>query len=262
MKILLRNFDNKEYEWKDAEFVDGNFKVDNNVVRQTNIVYVFEDNRSDFVKCSHCGEVFRKGSPEIAVHRNKYKDVNQCFNCQYMRKRNNTTTGVQYERRSDGKYDVTTKSVATLICDHGYYRWFDDADIISEATRDRCQYKACATSTMEEIEDIFTRMPGVFDNIITTDKVNSVGYKELKVYDQSIHFRLKGRNEIWAVANSLNIVDYFLVTYHGNTWKILYSKTYDKLFEIRGWDYHEWNPREMTSVTKQYIKEKIAELYR
>ena len=53
MKVLLREFGNEQYVWKNVKIdSDTSFIVDGKRVLQTNVVSVFRDNRTNFVKCS------------------------------------------------------------------------------------------------------------------------------------------------------------------------------------------------------------------
>lgn len=261
MKILLREFGEKEYEWKDAEFVDGMFRVEGRYIHQTNIVSISDDNRGNFVKCSKCGEIFTKDSPEIEAHKMRYKDINNCFKCRYLSKACQRTIGTTYERMPDGRYKLITESAATLNCDLNRWNYFDDCSIESEGVRNRCYLKKCESAEFVGIEDIFTKHPGIFDDIITADKIIAAGYKDTKRYDDRVMYRIKGRNEIWAIVNGLGIVDHFSVSYHNYRWQLVYSKKLDKLYLSGSTEYAEWNQYEVNDTTKQYIKNKISELY-
>ena len=69
MKVLLREFGNEQYVWENAEIdSDTSFIVDGERVLQTNVVSVFRDNRTNFVKCSMCGAILKNVPEVIAPH--------------------------------------------------------------------------------------------------------------------------------------------------------------------------------------------------
>lgn len=261
MKVLLRNFDGKEYEWKDAEFVEGRIKVDGAFVYQTNIVSIADDNRSEYVKCTRCGATFKKNSPELEAHRNRYKDVNNCLKCQYLGTTNKRIIGANYELQPDGRYKHTVESVCALYCQYNSWLRSTRGDINSEETRNNCYMKTCSTAEMVAVEDIFTQNPGIFDDIITVDKIIAIGYKSMLGVRGGTRYALKGRNNIQARINNLGIVDRFDVKYGHNSWGLVYSKKFDKLYTASGYEYAEWRPGNMSVDTKNYIKKKISELY-
>ena len=88
MKVLLREFDNEQYVWKNVEIdSDTSFIVDGKRVFQTNVVSVFRDNRINFVKCSMCGAILKNVPEVIAEHRKKATTSETCLNCKYLRER-------------------------------------------------------------------------------------------------------------------------------------------------------------------------------
>lgn len=117
---------------------------------------------------------------------------------------------------------------------------------------------------MKAIEDVFTKYPNVFDDMITVDKVLDNGFTERKEYASrgQVEYKLKARNNITAVVNKLNIVDCFVIDYRTHRITVLYSKKYDKLFAMSSGAYTEvkgiWF---MPDTTFANIKEKIASLY-
>lgn len=262
MKVLLRRWEGKEYVWEDAEFRGTHFFVDGEAVSESEIVSVYEDNRSEYVKCSACGQTFKKSDEEIEKHKTRYKDINTCFGCNnlYRDFRRRSSSTERFEHIEDNRYRIITEQEACLRCDKAY-TWNSYSPIGSDNAQTNCKYKACETATYDAIEDIFTRHPGIFDDIITVDKIVEVGYKEKSGSYNGSYYRLNGRNTIWAYVNSMSIVDFFSVEYNGYSWSIVYSKKLDKLFWMSGGKYKEWNPEVVNENTKEYIKGKIKELY-
>lgn len=261
MKVLLRNFNGDGYVWKDATFENNYFVVDGDHIYESNVVSVMDDNRGNYVRCSACGKVFEKDSPEIEEHKNRYKDVNTCFNCRNMRSYDVDELSRTYELLDDGMYKVTMENKSRLYC--GYRHYYDYPDIGTVEAQNGCRYKACGDATYNEFEDIFTRNPGIFDDIITVDKIIKAGYKSITSAGVGCtgYYWLKGRNKIAAHVNSLSIVDYFEIEYYSCMYRVVYSKKLNKLFALGGANYSEWNPSCVSDSAKEYIRNKIAKLY-
>lgn len=260
MKILLRHYDNEEYVWKDAEFDGDYFIVGGNRLSETRVASIIDDNRSEYVRCSACGKAFKKGSPELETHMNRYLDINNCFKCQYAVEGRKEIVGTEREEIGVGRYTVVQKYNVAITCQRCWN--YDGYPVIgSDEAHRSCRYARCATAAYEDIADIFTASPGVFDDIITVDKVIEAGFKSVDANGRVDMYRLKGRNNIFACVNKMSIVEHFRINYRYDSWDIVYSKQLDKLFCINGNKYTEWNPRDVNDATKDYIKNKIAALY-
>lgn len=166
----------------------------------------------------------------------------------------------KYTLQEDGRYVVNVKNNVKLSCKNSW----DYYDINSQGARDVCRWKQCATSEMKAIEDVFTKYPCVFDDMITVDKVIDNGFTERKEYDirNEVHYKLKARNNITAVVNKLNIVDKFVIDYRSHQYNVMYSKKYNKLFTMSNGTYivcdSIWC---IPDTTFENIKAKIASLY-
>jgi len=265
MKILLRNFGEETYVWKDAKYNTKGFFVDESFINETNIVSILNDNRKQYIKCPTCGEVFRKGSSKWNKHTEPVTNTDRCFSCKYLRVTNSKVTNVKYTLLPNGKYASLQKGEVNLNCNATWY----GQDINSENARESCIYNRCVNAEAQPISDIFTENPEIFDNIITVDQITKNGYKE-RYYNGGAftEYKLKCRNQIYAYVNKVNVVDHFIVTYRNNSWTLYYSKKYDKFYTYthtyeKGNSYVEWNPSsyDITSEAKEYIKKKIASLY-
>ena len=155
---------------------------------------------------------------------------------------------------------VNVKNSVKLSCKNSW----DYYDINSQGARDVCRWKQCATSEMEAIEDVFTKYPCVFDDMITVDKVLDNGFTKREKYDirNEVYYKLKARNNITAVVNKLNIVDKFVIDYRSRQYNVMYSKKYNKLFTMSNGKYivcdSIWC---IPDTTFENIKAKIASLY-
>lgn len=253
MKVLVRNHNGQEYVWKEATYKNSLYIVKGYSYGVAEIVSVMDDDRGNLVKCSACGEYFTKDSPEIEKHKNRYKDINTCFKCDVLYCRPTGDNKTTYEQMDDESYNRVVKTPCNLSCDHGWYTY----PIGSPEAQEGCKHKPCATATMLEIEDIFTKHPGIFDDLATVDKVVEIGYKSV----DGNNYKLNGRNNIVAHVNSVGIVDHFTFHYGSDWFNLVYSKKLDKLFNLGYYNYEEWNPDWLSESTKTYVKNKIAELY-
>ena len=262
MRVLLRNYDGEQYVWKKAEVKSATkFTLEDGCdVSQAEIVSISRDNRKKFVKCSACGEIIRNTPEAINEHKLKGTTSATCFGCRYMREMGSKQLSVKYTLQEDGSYSANVKKSLHLVCTATW----STPDINSENARGYCKFKQCATAEMKAIEDVFTKYPNVFDDMITVDKVLDNGFTERKEYSSrgQVEYKLKARNNITAVVNKLNIVDYFVIDYRNHRITVLYSKKYDKLFAMSNGTYTEvkgiWF---IPNTTFANIKEKIASLY-
>lgn len=259
MKILVRKLGDKVYEWLDAKYTKNYFVVDGKDVSEVDIVSVMDDDRTEYVKCSCCGELLKKGSAEIEAHQNKYKDCKACFDCKYLRDKPVKNIDIKYELQEDGTYLAKKNLVVSLRCGASYW---SDPIIHTDEARECCAFRGCTNADLVEVEDIFTEKPCIFDDIITIDKIVEVGYKTATNGHEETFYRLKGRNEIYAVVNKMNVVDHFAIEYRGNSWNVYYSKKYDEFYYCgRNGKYTRYNFSSMPDTTREYIKNKIAKLY-
>lgn len=267
MRALLRNYKGEVYVWKDVTYKDGRFYVNGADIFDTEIVALEDDNRNEYIQCSACGKIFRKGSTEWEEHIEPIVDTHKCFECRFLRPESNSILDIQYTLQENGTYNAIQKSNVKLKCGRAYENW-KYADINSVTARRKCEYNKCTTATPKEITDIFTEHPDVFDDIITVDKIIEAGYRERNVYGGETEYLLKGKNLIYAVVNSLNIVDCFKVRFRNHDWTVCYSSKHNKFYSkeykyINGlgrYVYDVWRPHISVS-TEEYIKKKIAALY-
>lgn len=262
MKLLLRQFGDECYVWKNAEMNDEKtFIVDGRTVNQGNVVSIYRDNRNKFVKCSHCGTILKNADVEIKEHRLKSTTSTTCFGCPNLRTCEEITKSIKYVLQDDGKYIATVKSEMQLKCRQGWGRLYD---INSEDARTGCKYRGCIDATMKSIQDIFTECPGIFDDIITIDCILDTNFEYRTSYrNGTTLYKLKGRDNIVAVVNKIGIVDHFNISRYSHCWDVVYSKKYNEFYKIWNGLYIKWNPddEDMPHGTLQRIKDRIAKLY-
>lgn len=261
MKILIRELGLEQYVWKDATYAAKGFLVEGvrDAIAMTNIVSILNDNRNQYVKCAICGEVFRKGSKKWENHIQKTTDTSKCFECRHLRTNSTKKLNSKYVLQDNGKYINTTKTEMELICsrDCSYH------NINSEQARECCVYNRCVNAESTPVTDFFTDNKGVFDEIITVDRILKKGYTSRHQGTTYTRYKLKARQTIYAHVNNKNIVDYFRVLHGDRCWTLYYSKKFDKLYsqDSRG-RYCEWNPSfHLERSTIENVHKKIAELY-
>lgn len=262
MKAFLRNINGEQYVWKDVEYANGRFKVNDREIQYRDIISIADDNRNKFVKCSACGKEFLKDSEEWYNHITKTTDTSKCFTCKYLSETNNTVSKTTYELAENGEYAAIKKYKTRLRCCNQY----PTVPIATTEARDRCAYNRCINASPISVTDIFTEYPGVFDSMATVKQVIKYGYKETWSDNRCTKYRLKGKNNIVVIINSMQIVDHIDVNYKRHYYRIYYSEKYNKYFTEKyagaQYTYVEWaNPYGMSLETFDYIKKKIASLY-
>ena len=264
MQVLLRNYNGTEYIWKDATYTSDGWIVEGGRVDETDIVSVKDDDRAAHVSCSVCGKLFNADDEEAWIHHiTPTTDSSKCFDCQQLRIYENATKGSKIYKDEYGKYVQERITEVSLNCRAIY----PAKPVDSAEARTTCIYNRCRNATKVQFEDVFTRHPGIFDNIITTDRVAIAGYKEVKRNYNGSNFLLKGKYNIVAVANNIGIIDHFNVSFRSRNWGIWYSAVTNKLFvaDYKGngkYVYSEWNPGYVSQEFKMYVLKKIASLYK
>ena len=258
MKVLLRE-NGQPFQWVEATW-DGDFHFQNgNHIKESNIVSIEEDNRKNLIRCSVCGQVFKKNSKAFNNHQHASSTSESCLTCPNLHQEKVNNMKCNFTLQEDGTYVRTTKDQVVLKC---HQSWRYSYDINSEEARQNCAYRRCANATAKPIEDFFTKNPGAFDDLITIDRILESGAKYENTYAGKEYYKLKTKNKIEAIINSLNIVEKFRIYYKVDYWDVVYSKKYNKLYFCGTYKYEEWQkPWEMSTESYEYIKKKIAELY-
>ena len=124
-----------------------------------------------------------------------------------------------------------------------------------------CKFRACGNAKAQEIHDIFTDRPGVFDDIITVDKLLDNGCISNNPLSGAPEYQLDSDFSIWATVNRIGIVDHFTVIDYDYV-SLYYSKRYDSLFMVSDGKYTPWIPDTYSEEYAEKIKNDIAKLYR
>lgn len=261
MKILLREYNDQQYVWVTAKYDGYKFIVNGRKQYETNIVSVINDNRKNYVKCSSCGKMFPKKGKKFAKHKEESRTINPCLTCRKMRATERTEITTKYVINDDGTFTKKTETIVDLVC-NGHFWSIPNCN--SEEAINGCRLRQCETAKGEEIHDTFTDFPGIFDDIITVDKILDNGYEQINWSDNYItEYAINFSIGLLAHVNRLGIVDKFHINtyeYGGYVW---YSKKYDEFFTYSGDDtYTVWIPNGLNKEDELGIKAYIRKLYK
>lgn len=263
MKILLRDYYDERYVWKTAKYNNHKFYVDGDSMMESNVVSIINDNRKNYIECSCCGQVFRRGDRRFETHKANAIKPETCFDCPHLCTENEMLTKTSFAINADGCFVRKTEEEVILTCAKGGY--WSNYNIKSRDAINSCKKRLCADAEEINIVDFFTMNPGVFDDIITIDSLLDNGY------DVMMHDRNGFAEDIIAeedytigvIVNRLGIVDRFYVWYRGDKYNIYYSKRYNELYTNmnQNREYTIWNPVELGTEIRNEIKAHIAKLY-
>ena len=230
MKILLREHQGEQFVWHKAKYNGTYFVVqDNYTIREENIVSVMNDNRKNYIKCSSCGAIISKKGNAFAKHKEESCGISPCIDCRQLRVDYfGKLPKKQYVQNDDGTYIEKSKGHVKLLCN---YRTYENAPLDYPEVIRRCPKRQCVNANGDEIVDTFTTFPGLFDEIITVDKLlDCEGVTRVYYGDTWSEYLLSDKNDIRALVNSLGIVDRFFydIGFESNT--LYYSKKYKALF--------------------------------
>lgn len=263
MKILLRNYGEEQYVWQTAKYNYGDFYVDGEKEPQYNVVSIVNDNRKKYIQCSSCGKVFRRDDPRFKEHKRNAIKPETCFNCPHMSVEDTTYLARKFTTNPDGTFTQTEERSANLTCScTGLWSYYS---INHSRSIEGCKKRQCGKATEVEIVDFFTNHPGVFDDIITIDKILDAGYNVNlpKRHEATYDIICGDLYTIGVVINTIGIVDRFVVWFEGDKHHVYYSKRYNELFcSGANHKYIDWFPMEMFDETREEIKNAIAKLYR
>lgn len=258
MKLLIRdNYNN--LTWQEALYKSGNFiSTDESRYYNNECIYaVKDDNRNKTVICSGCGVEVRNTPSAIKAHRNMINKSNKCFECDYLRHRNETVLSQKYVLNEDGTYNESTKRTVTLGCGN---RW-RYPDINSDEARDICKYKRCEEATFKKIEDFWTKYPNAFEEFITIDRIIDAGYKSMYKSAHEIAFELKGRANLIAYVNDQGLCYRFVLRHRSHRYHLRYSKKYDKVC-VDNYSNKELSALPISDDTEEAIIKKLRTLYK
>lgn len=228
MKILLREYDSKEYVWVTAKYNGSKFVVNGRVVDEWQVVSIINDNRKNYIKCSCCGHIFPRKGNLFAKHKEVASTNAPCLKCRKLRHNDCGLTQTKYVMNDDGTYTMKTETKVDLYCQYSMWNSFY---INSKEALDSCKLRQCGTAHANEIADTFTIWPGVFDTIITVDKILDYGYEKIGYSDSCItEYIMDSTLGITAYVNSLGIVDRFNISNRNVDRVVWYSKKYNILF--------------------------------
>ena len=266
MQILIRKINDQTMVWAKAKYVAKhtfmvNIDGEDQKIYLSNVISIYNDNRSKYLYCSGCGEIIRNAQDDIEKHLDKRTSTEVCLSCRDMKVRDTITIKKAY-KIENGKCIASTIQEGVPCCGRtGWYR-----NILQENGKSDCKYRYCTNERLRRIEDVFTEYSVPFDDLITVDKVIEYGYRDRRSGAYYDTYELKARNTIIVyVSKDTNIVTHFDLHYRDDIFSFMYSKKYNKIFIFDGNSYSDES--EMTrygvpSSTIENVKEKIAGLYR
>ena len=205
--------------------------------------------------------MFPKKGKKFAKHKEEARTINPCLTCRSMITNEKTETITKYVINDDGTFTKKTETVVDLLCNSHF--WITP-QCNSEEAINGCKLRQCETAKGEEIHDTFTDLPGIFDDIITVDKILDNGYEQINWSDNYVtEYSINSSIGLRAYVNRLGIVDKFYIDtydYGGYVW---YSKKYDEFFTYSGSDtYTIWVPKGLNEEDKLGVKAYIRKLYK
>lgn len=260
MKILMREFCGEHYVWKTAKYDEQGFVVNRDHIDEYNIVSIINDNRKNYVKCSSCGKIFPKNGKKFAKHQELASTIAPCLKCRKMRTSGCSDPEVKYVSNGDGTYTQKSETIVTLNCNYSLWTSFK---CDSTKAIETCRFRGCGSAKANEIQDTFTMFPGLFDDIITVDKILDNGNVFVNWSDEWMtEYQLDKETGLHAHVNKLGIVDRFYIDGPYGCYYIWYSKKYDEFFWTDNVSYSIWNPVSFDNGHKSKIKEYIRNLYK
>lgn len=259
MKALLRS----NYQWIDVKYNPSNGCIvgaDDVPLADGDIIATEDDERSKYVKCAGCGEILRNTKKNISEHISKGESSESCLKCAYMRIANQTIENNRYTLNPDGTYTATIKSKCKLTCGLTYR----GMDINDDRARSNCKYTHCKEKGVVTFDSVFVKYPNVFDDVITVDALD---FRKWKFYSKSsarCTYKAKARFNLYAMVNSMGIIEYFRYSYRSYNADFMYSKKYNKIFWMSRSGYDENISRYGISVTdtrKQELLSMVSDIY-
>jgi hypothetical protein len=232
-RVLLRS----DYRWHNACWDEKNneLTVYGRPVSQVNILSIENDPRIKYVRCKMCDTVFKNTKKAIEEHAQLAKSSKSCLTCKSLCFSDETNNKESFTKNDDGTYTRTKKCICQLTCGYTY----GHPQIDSDKARERCRYRNCSLTTIEPVENFFTKYPGAFDDMATVDALDMNKWQIYSKYSETVYFKLKGRYNITVSTNGLGIINVFTCDYRSNSYEIVYSKKYDKIFELYCGEYSE-----------------------
>ena len=249
MKILLRKHDEDYYVWQKATYRRGKFFVNGVSMYYNNIVSVMNDTRHNHIQCSSCGAVFPKNGKKFHKHREASEGIGLCLTCNCVQSWNEGAQQIKYIDNGNGTFTKKIVGNVKLMCNK--HPWHSH-DITSPIAISQCERRQCKDAVPLPIVDVFTKFPGVFDDIITVDTIIANGYEEIVYKDKSgTEYLLSRELDICAWVNAIGIVESFIINGTGEYGDIVYySKKYNKLFTDCADDYVEYKEDDAEDALK------------
>lgn len=254
MKVLLREWENEPYVWKEAEWDGEHYNVEGCYAYPTDILATDGSDHQNYVMCKFCGAKIPNNPESIEKHFAEKEAMRDCLKCKNVAPYSEMSVDSVYTPNGDGTYSATRTSTVMLKCRRSYTE-------ISKAYTG-CQYTQCRKLGVSTYGDILMNFPDMFDTLITVDALKEKGYQYVDGGHNGFHYDLKCRGTLFAVVNEYGIVDRYVCTYRNYRYTFYYSSKYNKLFFDHSGSYDESKPYSISDTKYEQVKAKIASLYK
>lgn len=262
MKVLLRNYNNQYYVWKEATYFDDSYYIltDNrDEVWEFQVLAVADDDRVGYVRCAYCGALIKNDEESIERHYAEMEAKKDCATCSNLRAYGDKmTVSKALSENDDGTYNVTEVYKTELGCKVSRY----STELLnSEAAIRNCKFNQCRRHGVRPLKDAFVKYPGLFEKQITVDMLNAKKFTFDKYNNGYYEYDLKMRGTLKACVNTMGIVDHFVMYKGGWRYNFYYSDKYKKIFFLSWNKYCEDTRDWVTSAKEEQIINKLSKLY-
>lgn len=259
MQALLRN----DFKWHECTFDVATTKIklaeNNNIIAETNIVAIKDNEISKYVKCSSCGEIVLNNKKSIAKHAAKKCDSQACLTCRYLSSRTQRSSDKKYIPLDNGTYKIKQDIVVSLHCNMNYR----GHEITTSEARAICKYRHCTENkdNFIHLNNFFGTNPDAFDDLVTVDALDEKIWSLESKYNDEFCFKAKKKFTLRADVNDRGIITKFRYQKRYDYWDFVYSKKYNKIFWFNGSNYSLTPPRYIESTRIDEIKKIVENIY-
>ena len=258
MNILIKRYKGKYYVWKPATWRNGVYLVNGEQIDIFNILAVTEDDRGNYVRCTHCDTLIENTPEAIEAHFAEKEAQRNCLKCGNLRPiGTKVNQRITYTKNADGTYALNDTYTTRLGCTVGY----PTRDIESRDAINNCIFSRCRRAGVAPINDVFIKYPNTFNKMITVDMLEEKKFAKDGRNGNYIEYDLKMRGTLKACVNDFGIVEKFKISIRGWTHNIYYSDTHNKLFYEDWGNYNDCMTDIMTAAKEEQILKKLASLY-
>lgn len=263
MKALMKDYMGEQLVYVNVKYSkEGFIDQNNSVIRQSNILDIYRDNRKNMVVCSNCGEMIKNTPEDIDKHWMEKAKHKNCFTCQYARERSRPKLikkTVMPDPNNEGRYIVNSKYSTEMYCNNSY----GYIDINTPAADLHCAFLACQRATYRKFTDFFLEYPHAFEVLPTVDMLIEKKWKIQETSDRYLVYTNPKMKTLTACVNSKGVVVEFKVkgVSKGYNAVVMYSKKYDKIIFIDRSKYLDHTPWYADNSKMESAAKRIKELF-